>query len=88
MKERLSFKLFRFLFLFVLISALVVIAAGPGEAIKVPGVSGDAIKIGMIFDQTGPTVTVQGPIAEAAKTYFKYINDLVLKLDYIKYLKE
>jgi branched-chain amino acid transport system substrate-binding protein len=36
--------------------------------------SADVIKIGALFDKTGPTADVGKPYAEGAKAYFEYIN--------------
>ena len=59
--------------LFVLMS--VFLAVTSGEAANVTGVSEDTIMVGMIPDQTGPTVEIQGPLADGVKTYFRYVND-------------
>ena len=59
--------------LVIFISVFLVVRSGMTE--NVPGVLGDTIKIGMIFDKTGPTVAVQGPAADGIKMYYKYVND-------------
>ena len=54
---------------------LVVMGGSAGYTKGFIGVTEDTISIGMILDRTGPTVTIQGPLADGVKTYFKYIND-------------
>ena len=75
MKKRLSRVLLNHSLLVVLVPLFILFPGKEGKAADISGVSGDIIKIGMIFDKTGPTVAIQGPIADGAKTYFKYVND-------------
>lgn len=39
------------------------------------GVTGNTVKIGLIADQTGLAASVSVPMTEAARTYFRHIND-------------
>jgi ABC-type branched-subunit amino acid transport system substrate-binding protein len=40
-----------------------------------PGVTGNSVTIGMIYDQTGPTATTQTPFAHGFQAYFDATND-------------
>lgn len=63
------------LFVFFVVSIFDIFTVTTGKAANVPGVSEDTIMVGMILDQTGPTVEIQGPLADGIKTYFRYVND-------------
>ena len=75
MKKKFFFALLKTLSVLLIFSMVILLTVSTGQTADVPGVSGDTIKIGMIFDKTGPTVTIQGPLADGAKTYFRYVND-------------
>ncbi|MFH1623883.1 MAG: ABC transporter substrate-binding protein, partial [Pseudomonadota bacterium] len=62
-------------FITLLVISLLSVAARPGYAEKVRGVSDDIIRIGVIVDQTGPGCSVTVPMTEATRVYFKHIND-------------
>lgn len=57
----------------VLVLILLVSIASYGGEVK--GVTKDTVKIGIIFDRTGPVVDVSGPMADGIKTFFRNIND-------------
>lgn len=75
MKDKSSFLSPKVSPIFLLVLVLVFFGIPVGETADTQGVSKDTIKIGMTFDQTGPTVSIQGPIADAFKLYFRHIND-------------
>ncbi|MDY7034504.1 MAG: ABC transporter substrate-binding protein, partial [Thermodesulfobacteriota bacterium] len=47
----------------------------PGYTKEVRGVTEKTIKVGAIFDLTGPVATIMKPIVEAIRNYTRYIND-------------
>ena len=55
------------IFLFLLNGKLV-------GAEEVRGVTDDALKVGVILDQTGPASNVSVPVTNSLKRYFRYIN--------------
>lgn len=49
--------------------------ATPTPAPKVPGVTADTIRLGMICALSGPVSTIGKPLARGIEAYFKWIND-------------
>ena len=47
----------------------------PSNAETGRGVTNDTVKIGFVLDLTGPTATVQVPMNEAVRNYFRHINN-------------
>jgi len=59
--------------LFALVFIFSLSISAYGEDVR--GVTSDKIKIGFILDMTGPTADTQLPCAEAARNFFRHIND-------------
>lgn len=54
---------------------LVFLANMPSYAKEVRGVTKNTIKVGIIFDRTGPVVDISKPMADGIKTFFRNLND-------------
>ncbi|MFH1623890.1 MAG: ABC transporter substrate-binding protein [Pseudomonadota bacterium] len=63
-------------FLFAMaVTSFLLVGARWGYAEEVRGVTDDTVKIGLLADQTGLAASVTVPMTEAARVYFRYIND-------------
>ena len=65
----------RFCVLSVVVSIFVLLMSDYCFSKVVRGVSDSEIKIGAIYDQTGPATPVTVPCSKAFKNYFRWIND-------------
>ncbi len=59
----------------LLVVAMAFALAGPAVAQRVPGVTADAVLVGMPVALSGPVSTIGIPLARGAEAYFKWIND-------------
>jgi branched-chain amino acid transport system substrate-binding protein len=61
---------------FIILFIIVFVYARSGLSEETRGISDNEIKIGVIYDQTGPATVVTLMATEAFKNYFRWINDL------------
>ena len=59
----------------IVVSVLILLTSTYGFSKPVRGVTDSEIKIGSIYDQTGPASPVGAPIASAFKNYFRWVNE-------------
>ncbi|MFH2011307.1 MAG: hypothetical protein ABIJ37_01170 [Pseudomonadota bacterium] len=59
----------------VLVVIVIFGITGSAYSAKPPGVTDDTIKVGVIFDQTGPVANLLRPVTAGIRYYFQYINE-------------
>ncbi|MFH2011320.1 MAG: ABC transporter substrate-binding protein [Pseudomonadota bacterium] len=59
----------------VLVVIVIFGITGSAYSAKPPGVTDDTIKVGVIFDQTGPVAILLRPVTTGIRYYFRYINE-------------
>jgi len=65
----------RFCVISVVVSVVVLLMSGYCFSKEARGVSDSEIKIGAIYDQTGPATPVTVPCSRAFKNYFRWVNE-------------